>query len=174
MIGDIITLGSHDFIILDNRGSELLVLSKNTVSVCEFDNNSNNFANSTPRNYLNTEFLTEIQSEEYKLIPFETDLTSLDGLTDYESVENLVSLLTLADYQKYSRVIPRIDNWWWLATPWSTPTRGFSRYVCYVSSNGTVRYSDCGYSGGVRPFCILQSSSVEPRYDISLDDLMNW
>lgn len=92
-----------------------------------------------------------------KLVPITTDLFSHDGLDDYGKCEDLVSLLTFDMYRKNRKNIPKIDGWWWLATPDSTPSGFGSNGVQFVSSIGFVDYGWCGYDGAVRPFFILES-----------------
>ena len=68
-------------------------------------------------------------------IPFKIDLQDTTGQTEYGTVEYRIGLLTLRQYGKYWRLIPKVDTPWWLATPYGTPN-------CspYTSSSNSVWY----------------------------------
>ena len=119
-------------------------------------------------------------------IPFKIDLQDTTGQTEYGTVEYRIGLLTLRQYGKYWRLIPKADVPWWLATPYGTPnsspnTSG-SNNVWYVNSVGSY-YSDwCYDSYGVRPVLCFSSAllvSVEDEGEagfslanVPLDDLL--
>ena len=162
-VGEIITVADIDFIVLDKTDDEVVCLTKNLVyTVTQFDRNTNNYANSSIRKKLNKEFAQKLIDEVGKrgLCDIELDLLSLDGLDEYGTVTDKVGLLTVDMYRKYNRIIEKypVKNWWWLATPWSTPHRGYSSCACSVYHDGTVRYISCNDDNGVRPFCIFSSS----------------
>ena len=92
-----------------------------------------------------------------KLVPIEVDLFSHDGLDDYGTCEDLVSILTYDLYRNHRKNIKPINNWYWLATPNSTPSGCSSNNVLYVYSNGYVNYFWYFNCGAVRPFFILKS-----------------
>ena len=125
-----------------------------------FDSDNNNWKISDIRKRLNEEYLKEIENAfgKDKIVDHTVDLLSLDGLEDYGTSIDKVSLLTIDQYRKYRRVLGKnLDNWW-LVTPDSTPTGYGSRCVQCVGSCGGVCCSDCRWGdGGVRPFFILQS-----------------
>ena len=74
-------------------------------------------------------------------IPFKIDLQDTTGQTEYGTVEYRIGLLTLRQYGKYWRLIPKVDTPWWLATPYGTPN----------CSPGTVSSGDVGASTPVAP-----------------------
>ena len=129
-----------------------------------FDSDSNDWRTSNLRAYLNKDFCERIASEigEDNIIPFERDLLSLDGQTEYGICEDKVSLLTVDEYRKYRKLIPNTNYWWWLITPWSTPCNEYEKSVSVVSPSGFVSNFSCNYRGrGVRPVCIFSSSIFE-------------
>ena len=74
-------------------------------------------------------------------IPFKIDLQDTTGQTEYGTVEYRIGLLTLRQYGKYWRLIPKVDTPWWLATPYGTPncspyTSGSSSVWC-VNTDGS-------------------------------------
>lgn len=162
-VGEIITVADTDFIVLDKTDDEVICLTKDLVyNNAHFDSNINNYANSSIRKKLNKEFAQKLIDEVGKqgLCDIELDLLSFDGLDEYGTVTDKVGLLTIDMYRKYNRIIEKypVNNWWWLATPWSTPHRGYGFGVCRVRNDGTVGYCNCISSCGVRPFCIFSSS----------------
>ena len=159
-IGDTFELADTTWKILDITGAGYICLADN-IEDMEFDSNSNNWENSGLRDYLNEGFLEKIAAEIglENIIPFERNLLSLDGQTEYGKCEDKVSLLTVDEYRKYRNLIPNTkDYWWWLVSPWSTPCNDYKRAVSVVSSAGNVSNGDCYYSLGVRPVCILKSN----------------
>lgn len=119
-------------------------------------------------------------------IPFKIDLQDTTGQTEYGTVEYRIGLLTLRQYGKYWRLIPKADVPWWLATPYGTPNSspntGNGYYVWYVLSDGSddrwYYYNTCG----VRPVLCFSSAllvSVEDEGEagfslanVPLDDLL--
>lgn len=130
----------------------------------KFDSESNNWVGSQLREYLNTEFIEKITNEigEENIIAFNRNLLSLDGQDEYGNCEDTVSLLTVDNYRKYRSFIPNTDDWWWLATPWSTKRNDCKYSVTVVSPSGLINYNfGCNFSCGVRPFCIFSSELFE-------------
>ena len=129
--------------------------------LCRSDfGNDNNYANSKIRKCLNDSDFAKELKETFgnKLVTITTDLFSLDGLDDYGTVEgDVLAIPTLDLYRKFRKNLPKISDWWWLATPYSTPSGYSSNGVgCVVGSDG-VDYVWYFSIGGVRPFFITQS-----------------
>ena len=162
-IGDTFELADTTWKILDITGAGYICLADN-IEDMEFDSNSNNWENSGLRGYLNGEFFEKMAAEigSKNIIPFERNLLSLDGQTEYGKCEDKVSLLTVDEYRKYRNLIPNTKDYrWWLVSPWSTPCNDYKRAVAVVSSAGGIYGDDCYYSLGVRPVCIFSSSIFE-------------
>lgn len=163
-VGGIVDVADTEWIVLDkDEGGNLICISKDFVYTnTQFDSKTNNYASSDIRKKLNDEFLKKITKKIGKdaLLDVEIDLTSDDGLDDYGKVTDKVGLLTADMYRKYNRIIEKypVNDWWWLATPWSTPHRGYSSGVRCVDRVGSLYSSCCFDSFGVRPFCIFSSS----------------
>lgn len=119
-------------------------------------------------------------------IPFKIDLQDTTGQTEYGTVEYRIGLLTLRQYGKYWRLIPKADVPWWLATPYGTPNSspdtGNYNSVWHVFTDGSL--GDIWYYGscGVRPVLCFSSAllvSVEDEGEagfslanVPLDDLL--
>lgn len=123
--------------------------------------NTNNYRDSIVRtNLLSSDLLINLKEKfGERLLPITLNLASMDGFKDYGSVEgDLICIPNVELLMKFGDQIPLVDNWYWLATPNQTPTRGDSTYVQYVNSGGGTDCSGCCWNdGGVRPFFILKS-----------------
>lgn len=162
-IGDTFKLVDTTWKILDITSAGYICLA-DSIEERQFDSDSNNWKNSNLRDYLNEEFLEKIAAEIglENIVPFERDLLSLDGQTEYGKCEDKFSLLTVDEYRKYRSLIPNTkDYWWWLISPWSTPCNDYKRTVAVVSSAGNIRSNGCNFGSGVRPVCIFSSSIFE-------------
>lgn len=162
----VINYGGLDCIVLDVEQDKILVLAKESIGNMPFDEgNSNNFPKGTLCKYLNGEFIKKLKAngaDTSALIPTTIDLTSDDGLKDYGETTQKIFLLTCDMYRKYRSVIPNLDDWWWLATAYSTESNGYAHYARHVGSDGSLgsRNACSGYSG-VRPAFYLKSSILE-------------
>lgn len=162
----VINYGGLDCIVLDVEQDKILVLAKESIGNMPFDEgNSNNFPKGTLCKYLNGEFIKKLKAngaDTSALIPTTIDLTSDDGLKDYGETTQKIFLLTCDMYRKYRSVIPNLDDWWWLATAYSTESNGYAggaRFVRSAGSLGNVSAYDGYY--GVRPAFYLKSSILE-------------
>ena len=111
---------------------------------------------------------------------------SIHCLLQYGTVEYRIGLLTLRQYGKYWRLIPKVDTPWWLATPYGTPNCSPHTYdingVWYVGTGGSYYYYWYYNSYGVRPALYFPSTlwvSTEDEgeagfclADVPLDDLL--
>lgn len=162
----VINYGGLDCIVLDVEQDKILVLAKESIGNMPFDEgNSNNFPKGTLCKYLNGEFIKKLKAngaDTSALIPTTIDLTSDDGLKDYGETTQKIFLLTCDMYRKYRSVIPNLDDWWWLATAYSTESNGYAYFARCVDSDGSLG-GDTAYSGyrGVRPAFYLKSSILE-------------
>ena len=162
----VINYGGLDCIVLDVEQDRILVLAKESIGNMPFDEgNSNNFPKGTLCKYLNGEFIKKLKTngaDTSALIPTTIDLTSDDGLKDYGETTQKIFLLTCDMYRKYRSIIPNLDDWWWLATAYSTESNGYAHYARNVVSDGSLSsYSAYDGSYGVRPAFYLKSSILE-------------
>ena len=101
-------------------------------------------------------------------IPFKIDLQDTTGQTEYGTVEYRIGLLTLRQYGKYWRLIPKVDTPWWLATPYGTPNcspyTNNNNYVWSVSSMAPATATGASTPMVFAPLCTfpLHSGSL-PR-----------
>lgn len=167
-IGKVIELAGMDWLILDKtEKGYFAILNGFDEKERTFDSTSNNWITSKLRNELNARFLKKITDELGKdaVIEFDRDLLSMDGQTEYGHCKDKISFLTVDEYRKYRKLLPNMDKWWWLLTPWSTPVNDFSTTNTVVSPSGYVDISDFSFEIGVRPACIFSSSIFESGSD---------
>lgn len=167
-IGKVIELAGMDWLILDKtEKGYFAILNGFDEKERTFDSTSNNWITSKLRNELNARFLKKITDELGKdaVIEFDRDLLSMDGQTEYGHCKDKISFLTVDEYRKYRKLLPNIDKWWWLLTPWSTPVNDFSTTITVVSPSGVIRSNYYGVEYGVRPVCIFSSSIFESGSD---------
>lgn len=119
-------------------------------------------------------------------IPLRIDLQDTTGQNEYGIFEVRIGLLTLRGYGKYWRLIPKVDEPWWLATPYGTPNCSpltlYSDSVWTVRSAGSSDNWNCHDTCGVRPVLCFSSAllvSVEDEGEagfslanVPLDDLL--
>lgn len=125
--------------------------------------NTNDWKVSDIRAYLNGPFYDELSAVigGENIVPFERNLLSLDGQTEYGTCEDKVSLISLDEYRKYRALIENAVYWWWTITPDSTPCNNDNYWIRVVSPGGCVYDVSCNYYYGVRPFCIFSSELFE-------------
>lgn len=166
--GSEVKYGHLTCVVLEDFEDSLLVLSKDSIGEMPFDDEGyNNFDISSLREYLNDGFIEKLKengADVTALCDFTIDLTSDDGLKDYGNSTNKVNLLTCDMYRKYRHLIPNLDNWWWLATAYSTKSNGYANSARGVGAGGTLSssFAHSGYCG-VRPAFLIKSSIFESR-----------
>ena len=158
--GETFKLGEHEMIVLEQFEKTTAVIRKDLLVESKQFGESNNFDGS----YVDREcsaFADEIERLVGKenLVEHIVDLTSDDGLEDYGTILRKASLLTAELYRRYVYELDKhkLNKWWWLATPWSTPTHDDEALCKCVSSSGRISYDYCNNDFGVRPLCILKS-----------------
>lgn len=162
--GSVFTYGGIRWIVLEQSGAAALVLAADLLpDEMPFDEEDrNDWAVSTLRQYLNGEFfkqLVEAGADADAFNEMVVDLTSDDGLDDYGTDRCKIALISDAQYRRFRRIIPNVDNWWWTVTPFSTAQNGYSRRARSVNSSGALRSSGARRGlCGVRPLCNLNSS----------------
>ena len=162
-VGEVFKANNVEYIVLEQLGNESTAVIRKELleDTMKFDSDNNNWKTSSIRKYLNCEYVKELNEVfgENNIVEHTVDLLSLDGLDDYGTSIDKVSLLDIDQYRKYRKVIgENKDNWWWLLTPNSTPSGYGSGGVRYVYSDGDVGYGLYDGFGAVRPFFILKSS----------------
>lgn len=146
--------GGIEFVALGiEQGGVLAVAAKRLEDEMAYDEDgSNDWRKSSLRKYLNEEFVKNFDKGD--LLPFVSDLTSDDGMTDYGTSEDFVALLSDNLYRKYRKFMPQYDTWVWTITPWSCHP-GNAYFERFVYTSGALGSFHAYYGAGVAPACIF-------------------
>lgn len=159
--GDVFEKNNVEYIVCEQfeAGTTAVVRKDCLDKVMEFGNN-NNWKESKWREYLNGEYLKEMETVfgVENIVEHEVDLTSLDGYDDYGVSVDKVSAMNIDRYRKYHKHIGDTSEYHYLSTPDSTPSGTGSSGVRCVDDDGNVDWSGCNWGRGVRPFFVLKSS----------------
>lgn len=152
----------ESWVVTDIFNDSVEITKSHLLQKAMFFGKSNNYAESNCREFLNTEYVKEVERKfgSENILKHEVDLTSMDGFTDYGTVEDTVSIRTFDQYRKQALHFELEENCMeWLVTPNQTVARGDTSCVQVVRTDGGVRYGVCGWGGGsVRPVLHLKSS----------------
>lgn len=157
--GDTVTLGEREYIVLGHGEETTAIIAKKPTKSMAFGKDGD-YTKSDVRTYCNGEFYKELCKAvgKHNIIPHTVNLVSDDGSNKGATVKDNVSILTCDLYRRYREFLPAIGSACWTATRVTTLDKDYARYVCVVDSGGVLFWDGCGYSRGVRPFCILNSS----------------
>lgn len=165
--GDEFKIGDDVFIVLEQTSNGTRVISKKFVyKKTEFGDNSN-WRLSPIRTKLNDEYFRKIADiiGEENILTMNRDLTSLDGLDDYGTCNDKISLLSASEYAKYHKTLglsKLYPDWWWLITPTSVPSNNFSKFICAVNKDGIIDCNSIEWPVSYRPILNLKSSILVP------------
>lgn len=156
-IGSKFKFGKIEFVKLDNTHSGCLCLATDILFKNRFnEDGKNNWEISTLRQKL-TEVIGDY-IDTSALVPFDRDLMTDDGMTDYGHCTDTISLLTCDEYRKYRKLIPNCGEWHWTITAESLK---YPSYVRGVNSGGSLSFSLAYYGfHGVRPLCVLKPDTI--------------
>lgn len=162
LVGDTFELAGLKWKILDITEKGYKCIAEKLSENMQFGNN-NDWKISSIRKYLNDEFYEKLaeEIEEDNIIPFERNLLSLDGQTEYGTCEDKVSIISLDEYRQYRELLPNEDYYWWTLTPDTTKCNGNESWICVVCPSGFINFINYFYSNGVRPVCIFCSAIFE-------------
>ena len=157
--GDTVTIGEREYIVLNHEKGTTTIVAKKPTKSMAFGKDGN-YINSDVRKYCIGEFYEELCKVvgKHNIIPHTVNLVSDDGSHKGTLIKDYVSILTCDLYRRYRELLPAIGSSCWTATRVTTLDKDYARYVCIVNSGGVLDWNDCGFSGGVCPFCILNSS----------------
>ena len=162
--GETFTIAGMKFIKFPSVDGQTPVVMKNIAFNSRFGDN-NDLRSSDVLRKMETEILPKIIEAvgEENLCTVKTDLTTLDGLTPYGTMESLISLPTLDFYRANVSIFDKYntDCWWWLATPESAQPHDDPYWVVCVAPSGYFYGDIYNLVRGVRPFCIFKSSIFE-------------
>lgn len=157
--GETFTVFGEEFVLLDHVDGGVLSIRKEIWKKAVFDRSGNsNLAQADMRDTLAeyTELLKSRGMKDGDCLVQHIDLKTTDGTRVYGYLDCTVALLTLEQYGKYKEIIPKVEGWWWLATPvWTrwlrSPNTNNTNNVWNVNSNGNYNNWNANNSLGVRP-----------------------
>ena len=161
--GDVFKIGEHDFIVLEQKQEQTMVISKGFMAEDKrFDGDSRDYNKSSLKNLIESSIQPIIENAvgTDNIIEHEVDLTSIDMQNEFGNCRCKVRPITFDEARKYNDLLVNkdLEDLWWTCTPWSTKDRGYSYSMAVVSSSGNIFDYDCYDYYGVRPFCILKSN----------------
>lgn len=162
--GDTFKIGDMDFIKFPGVDGQTPVVMKDIAFRSRFGDN-NDLRSSDVLRKMEEEILPKIIAVvgDENICTIKTDLTTLDGLNPYGTMESRISLPTLDFYRANVGIFDkhRPGRWWWLVTPESAQPHSDPELVLCVSPSGYVLIIYNDVVCGVRPFCIFKSSIFE-------------
>lgn len=166
--GETFTVAGIEFIKFPSVDGQTPVVAKDILFRSRFGNN-NDLRQSNVMKKLEVECLPKIIEAigEENLCTIHTDLTTLDGLRPYGTMESLVSLPTLDFYRANADIFGKYkpSAWWWLATPESAQPNDSPYWILCDSPSGGIGNDGYGDDIGVRPFYIFKSSIFKSSED---------
>lgn len=160
--GDTFTIAGMEFIKFPDVDGQTPAVMKDIAFISRFGEN-NDLRSSTVLKRMEEEILPKLIEAvgAENLCTIKTDLTTMDGLKNYGTMESLISLPTLDFYRANVSIFDKHNpgRWWWLATPESAQPHNDPNWVVCVAPSGCINlfYLYCS-DVGVRPFCIFESS----------------
>ena len=160
--GETFTIAGIEFIKFPSVGGQTPVVMKDIAFRSSFGDN-NDLRSSNVLRKMEEEILPKIIEAvgRENLCTIKTDLTTLDGLKPYGTMESLISLPTFDFYRANVSIFDKHkpNYWWWLATPYSAQPHDDPYWTLCVSPSGCIYDFSCNLDDfGVRPFCIFESS----------------
>lgn len=172
-IGKDFEIWGHAYTVLDSDEKGVFVLEADTVCEMPFREDEvgykgapNDYRDSSVRAYLEGAYTKGLVRAGAKMdediLSMELDLKCTLGQREYGIAKVYAGLLTLEQYGEYYDIIPRIDTTYWLATPWTTPSRSScisnTSLVWCAHCNGDCSYWYSNGAFGVRPTLLLSPS----------------
>lgn len=146
-------------LVLEHRKDGTLLLYLDQITHAFGD--SNNFAASSLRAYLNGSYLRRLTDDNPdEVITRSVDLTALNGSKEYGTCECKVAPLTLDELRKYHDILPLAENVEWSVTPRSTPkvNEDDACVMALINSTGNIGGYYCSNTFGSRPAFLVPSS----------------
>ena len=161
--GETFKIGEHDFIVLEQKQEQTMVISKGFMAENEkFDDDTRDYNESSLKKLIDRYIQPIIENEvgADNLVEHDVDLTSVDMQKEFGTCRCKVRPITFDEARNYNDLLVNkdLDDWWWTCTPWSTKERGREYSIAVVSSSGFIGNCNCDNNLGVRPFCILKSN----------------
>lgn len=161
--GEAFKIGEHDFIVLEQKQEQTMVISKGFMAKNKmFNDDTRDYNSSSLKKLIESDIQPIIENAvgDDNIVEHDVDLTSVDMQNEFGICRCKVRPITFDEARKYNDLLVNKDlgDWWWTCTPWSTDERGWKYLIAVVSSSGNVNFNCCDDCCGVRPLCILKSN----------------
>ena len=150
-------------VVLQHTGGGVFVQLMDSIGQYRFGA-TNDWRTSELRKYLNRNFAKELcECNMDELLDTVTDLTAMDGTTDYGYSVDKLTLLTVDQCRKYRYTRSLLKEGWgeWTSTPDdtpSTPGANGNSFAWYLNDEGIMLSNNSTHTVGVRPAFTLPSS----------------
>ena len=160
--GDVFqTTGKRKYKVLEQYGDTTKIISLDLVKENVEFGDTSDYKTSKVKKLCDTEILKDFEKE-FGAENIETHTAAIitaDG-QKLGTVDCKIRPITFDEARGYTDITPnpRLKDWHWTLSPWSTEERGWRKNLAVVSPSGSV---DCGgyfLGSGVRPVCILKSN----------------
>ena len=164
MPGTVVMYRERAAVVLEHTGGGVFVQLIDSIGRRKFGP-TNDWRTSDLQKCLNGPFAKELcEGNMDELLDTVTDLTAMDGLTDYGHSIDKVTLLTVDQCRRYRYIHPLLkEGWEWTSTPDGTPSSPGTDSTAHAWSlftDGSLNYDGCTSTGGARPAFTLPSSLV--------------
>ena len=158
---NVIRIAGYDFIKFPEENGIVPIMIKDSIDYCHFDQHTNNFAKSYMLRHL-TEYWLPIFEDALgadNILEFETDLTAVDGRTDYGTMHSRISLPTLDFYKANIEIFDKYANGtnFHLATPVAINSTSIS----IISYRGMFSLVPVANHYHIRPILYVKASAVQ-------------
>lgn len=158
--GDKFEFKGFEWVVLNPKVAEggVLAMMTSTWNGKEYpfdENECNNWKESSLKKKLEEELLPMLGKE--NLLDYTVNLEADDGDKKYGVDVCKVFILSCWEYRRYRDYVPRLPEWVWTCTPWTT--RG-SSVVHGVHPDGCLSSSHANGTSAVVPACVIKRSSI--------------
>ena len=160
--GDVFrTTGKRKYKVLEQYGDTTKIISLDLVKENVEFGDTSDYKTSNVKKLCDTEILKDFE-EEFGAENIEThtaDIITADG-QKLGTVDCKIRPITFDEARGYTDITPnpRLNDWYWTLSPWSTEERGWAKSLAVVSPSGYFNSNSFFNDYGVRPVCILKSN----------------
>lgn len=161
--GEVFKIGKYDFIVLEQKNGATKVISKGFMAEnAVFDEDTRDYNKSNLKKVIENEIQPIIEAElgADNLVEHIVDLTSVDMQHEFKLCTCKVRPITFDEARQYNDLLvnKKLDDWWWLVTPWSTSRNNYETATIVVLPSGCICAGGCNGSVSIRPVCVFSSS----------------
>lgn len=161
---NIISIAGYEFIRFPEENGTVPIVAKHGLVHMQIDVTTNNFSDCFCLRQLKSGILHDIEQAlgAENVLEFETDLTALDGRTEYGKMMSKISLPTIDFYKANIALFDKYSDGrnWYLSTPWSTPATGCDDRAVLVTNRNRLYDTDSGNHYDIRPILYIKADAL--------------